>query len=464
MNLKQISTDILIIGGGISGLTTAYFLKDKYKKIMLIDKSTIGNGVTSKTTAKITYLQGIIYQTLEKKFNKSIFKKYFNSQKEAIEILKNIITKNKISCDFEKVDSIIFTLEKSNIPKIKKEKEILQNFGVTVIDVIHNKIEAGIKVEDTYEFNALKYMDNLKNIIKNTISIKENVTANNIIKKDNKYCTHTNIGDIYSKKVIVTCHYPFFLLPTLIPLKTYIKREYINSSIIKQPQKYTAINIDKDLHSIRYYNNYLIYTSNEQRLTSNINYKKNYDKSIQDFKYYFNKEPEYTWMNQDIISNDYLPFIGEIKNDLYIATAFNAWGMTNGTISGKVIYDLIIHKDSPYKELFNPNRNNINLLINSFLGSFHYLKVYIESLFKRNNPYYIKIKGISYGVYKDENNVKHVIKLVCPHMKCNLVFNREEKTWDCPCHGSRFNIDGKLLEGPASKDLKCSVKEKENDI
>lgn len=461
MNLKQISTDILIIGGGISGLTTAYLLKDKYKKIMLIDKSTIGNGVTSKTTAKITYLQGIIYQTLEKKFNNSISKNYFNSQKEAIEILKDIITKNKISCDFEKVDSIIFTLEKSNVPKIKKEKEILQSFGVKVTDVINNKIEAGIKVEDTYEFNALKYMDNLKKIIKNTISIKENITAKNIHKLNDKYCTQTDIGNIYSKKVIVACHYPFFLLPTLIPLKTYIKREYVNSSIIKQPKKYTAINIDKDLHSIRYYNNYLIYTSNEQRLTSNIDYKTSYDKSIQDFKNYFNKEPEYTWMNQDIISNDYLPFIGEIKKDLYIATAFNAWGMTNGTISGKVIYDLISHKDSPYKELFNPNRNNINLLINSFLGSFHYLKVYIESLFKRNNPYYIKIKGITYGVYKDENDVKHIIKLVCPHMKCNLVFNREEKTWDCPCHGSRFNIDGKLLEGPASKDLKCSKKEKD---
>ena len=118
INLKNISTDILIIGGGISGLTTAYFLKDKYKNIMLIDKSNIGNDITNKTTAKITYLQGIIYKTLEKNFNKKISKKYFNSQKEAIEILKDIITKNKISCNFEKVDSIIFTLKKSNISKI----------------------------------------------------------------------------------------------------------------------------------------------------------------------------------------------------------------------------------------------------------------------------------------------------------------------------------------------------------
>lgn len=453
--MKNISTDILIIGGGISGLTTAYFLKDKYKNIMLIDKSNIGNGITSKTTAKITYLQGIIYQTLEKKFNKKTSKKYFNSQKEAIEILKDIITKNKISCNFEKVDSIIFTLKKSNISKIKKEKEILQSFDVKVTNVIHDKIKAGIKVTDTYEFNPLKYMNSLKNIIKNKITIKENVTAKNILKGNNKYCIQTNIGNIYSNKVVVACHYPFFILPTLIPLKTYIKREYVNSSKIKQPKKFTAINIDKELHSIRYYNDYLIYTSNEQRLTNNIDYKKSYDKSINDFKYYFNKEPEFTWMNQDIVSNDHLPFIGEIKKDLYIATAFNAWGMTNGTISGKVIYDLISHKDSPYKKLFNPNRNNVILFINSFLGSFYYLKAYIQSLFKRNNPYYIKIKNINYGIYKDENNIKHIIKLVCPHMKCGLVFNREEKTWDCPCHGSRFDLDGKLLEGPASKDLKC---------
>ena len=158
-------------------------------------------------------------------------------------------------------------------------------------------------------------------------------------------------------------------------------------------------------------------------------------------------------MNQDIISNDKLPFIGKIKDNLYMATAYNTWGITNGTIGGKIVADLIMKNDSKYKKLFNPNRINIPLILNSFIGIFHYLKVYFLGIFKRNNPYYIKIKGIIYGVYKDDKGVIHKIKLICPHMKCALIFNQKEKTWDCPCHGSRFTLDGKIIEGPAVKKI-----------
>ena len=148
-----------------------------------------------------------------------------------------------------------------------------------------------------------------------------------------------------------------------------------------------------------------------------------------------------------------LPFIGKIEENLYLATAYNAWGMTNGTIAAKVITDLIQNNKSKYQELFDPNRKNLALTINSIIGTLNYLKVYIHALFQKNNPKYIKIKGLTYGIYKDKNNKEHIINLLCPHMKCNLVFNKEEETWDCPCHGSRFNIDGKLLEGPATKNI-----------
>ena len=158
-------------------------------------------------------------------------------------------------------------------------------------------------------------------------------------------------------------------------------------------------------------------------------------------------------MNQDIISNDKLPFIGKIKDNLYISTAYNTWGMTNATIGGKIISDLILDKDNKYKDLFNPTRINIPLIFNSFIGSFYYLKAYIESIFKINNPYYIKIKGITYGIYIDKEGIEHKIKLLCPHMKCHLVFNKEEKTWDCPCHGSRFDIDGNIINTPSTKKL-----------
>ena len=452
-------TDILIIGGGITGLTTAYLMKNSNYKITLIDKSKIGMGVTSKTTAKINYLQGIIYQKLAKNFGVETSKLYYESQIEAIDIIKKIIKRNNISCDFEKVDSIVFTLENSGVSKIYDEKKILESFNINV-DIVNNEdIKIGIRVKDTYVFNPLKYLNKIVEFVKEKVNIYENVIARNIIKENDGFIIETNKGNIKAKKVVIACHYPFFIIPTLVPLKTYIKREYVNASKIENPKKITAINIDNTFHSIRYYKNYLIYGSNNHKLTNKIDYKKKYQKSQKDFFEYFNKRPEYSWMNQDIISHDNLPLIGEIKNHLYIATAFNTWGMTNGTIAAKIISDLILNNNNnKYVKLFDPKRKNMNLVVNSILGSFNYLNAYVQAIIVKNNPYYIKIKGINYGIYTDNQNKMHVIKLICPHMKCGLVFNREESTWDCPCHGSRFDLDGNLLEGPATSNLESKNK------
>lgn len=456
-DFEQLETDILIIGGGIAGLSVAYFLQNTKQNIILIDKGDIAAGVTSKTTAKITYLQETIYQDLEKSFGIEVAKKYFDSQKESISLIKDIISRNNIDCDFCQTSSIIFTVMNSGINKIKKEKKILEDWNVSVLDVQHNKIKTGFKVEDTYTFDPLKYLSAMYDCFKDKIGVYCNTIAKNIRFENQKYYIETNKGVIISNKVVVCCHYPFFLYPTFVPLKTYIKREYVNASKVIEHENYMAINVDQVLHSIRFYHDYLIYGSNKQRLTSKINYEKSYEQSKKDFRKYFGLKPEYTWMNQDVMSNDQLPFIGEVKDNLYLATAFNAWGMTNGTIAGKVIADLVVNKNSVYKDLFDPKRMSLPLILESVVGSFRYLKVYAQSLWKKNNPTYIKIEGILYGVYIDNEDKRHIVRLLCPHMKCNLVFNREEKTWDCPCHGSRFDLDGHVIEGPATYDItKCN--------
>lgn len=450
---KEINTNILIIGAGLTGLTTAYFLKDSDKNITIIDKSNIGMGVTSKTTAKITYLQKDIYSKLKQSHGENTSKKYLKSQKEAIDIIKKIIKDNNISCNLEKVKSVIFTTKNSGISKIKKEQILLSSWGIKTKILKNKYIKSALSVDDTYIFHPLKYVNSLKEIIKSKIKIYENTIALSIIKKDNKYLIETNNGNIIANKIVIACHYPFFIFPNLFPLKTYIEREYVNSSEVKEAKKFSAINVDKKIHSIRYYKNNIIYGSNNHRLTNKINYQKNYDQSKKDFKKYFNIEPKYTWMNQDIMSNDYLPFIGKLKDNLYISTAYNAWGMTNSSIGGKIIADLINNKVNEHEKLFNPNRINLPLIFNSFIGVFYYLKSYIEGIFHKSNPYYVKIKGMLYGIYIDEQGLEHKVKLICPHMKCPLVFNKEECTWDCPCHGSRFDIDGNIIFGPSTKKI-----------
>lgn len=134
---NDFTTDILIIGGGIAGLSTTYFLINEKKNITLIDKAEIVYDITSKTTAKITYLQEITYQLLEKNFSKIVSKNYYNSQKDAINIIKDIIKKEKIECDLEKCESYIFTQEEKGISKIKKEKELLESFHTQLVELIN---------------------------------------------------------------------------------------------------------------------------------------------------------------------------------------------------------------------------------------------------------------------------------------------------------------------------------------
>lgn len=464
-------TDILIIGGGITGLTTAYFLMGQKQDITLIDQGEIGHtGITTKSTAKINFLQGICYQTIEKNFSEKASQLYFKSQVEAMNIIKNIVAKHQVDCDLEAVDAFIFTNDEKNIGKLKKEKDLLSSWDIKCKEIqrlpIPIPMKYGVGVNNTYVFQPVKYVQALRKIVEKNIKIKEHCMATQI-SGNGPFYVKTTDQIIEANTVVIACHFPFFLKPAFIPIKSYIKREYVNTAKYENcPSNFTAINIDQDLHSIRFYHQYVIYGSNQHRSTDQISFHDNFQKSQTDFEHLWGKAPEYTWINQDVMTNDGLPFIGEVKPGIFIATGYQAWGITNGTIAGKIISDLISNQETPYTQLFNPNRFVAAGIKESLTTGLHYLKAYWQTkvlaspYFYPENVYVVPVKGKKYGVYVDENRVKHIVDIVCPHMKCNLAFNEKEKTWDCPCHGSRFDIDGNLIEGPSKEDVSIKNKSK----
>ncbi len=456
-SIEEKETDVFIIGGGITGIMLAYFLKDSNKKILLADKGRIGNGVTARTTAKISYIQGDIYQKLKKNFNYDVSYQYYKSQKDAIKLLTEVVDKEKIDCELKEVPFVLFTTEEKNRKKIEEEKKLLEQFGEHPVEFLNPKIKSGIEVSNTYVFHPLKFVNGVRKCLGNSIKIYENTLVTNIEKKDDFYLVSAGGKKIKAKYVAVTCHYPFFLVPGFIPFKTYIKREYVNAGKYKVEKEYSMVNVDKNLQSVRFYHDYILYDSNNHKLTSKIEYGKNYGQSQEDYKKHFSTAPSYSFMNQDIVSHDDLPLIGSIDKNLFLSTAYHAWGMTNGVLGASILADQIEGKKNPYEKLYNPKRGNLVLFINSFLGIFCYLKAYILSVFKKNNLSYITIHGITYAIYKDKKNNLHKVSLICPHMKCPLVFNQEEETWDCPCHGSRFTIDGKLIEGPSKEKIQKKV-------
>lgn len=451
---ENLEVDILIIGGGMTGIMTAYNLIDTNFKICLVEKNIVGHGITSRTTGKLTFLQDDIYCFLNKNYYFEIAKKYLKSQKEAISIVKNIVEKNNINCDFEKIDSYILSKDKK---KLDKEKSLLEKMGVKVANSFLFNYDA-IKVQDTAIFHPLKYLNSIKEIlIKNNIKLYENSTVTNIKKEKDYYICDINNHKVKAKKVVIACHYPFFLIPFLLPLKTSIEKSYLSASKANK-KNISAITIENPIKSFRSYNDYLIYLSNSHNTSFNSNYESHF-KNLEIECNKMNLNPEYIWSNHDIMTYDRLPFIGEIKENLWIGTGYNTWGMTNSNLAGKIISDSIKENYNEYYDIFDPNRKSLLLkAINYPCNIFYSGKSLIQNKIKKDKSWYSNLKfekrnGKSIAIYKDEKNKEHIVYTTCPHLGCTLLFNETEKTWDCPCHGSRFDIDGKSLCGPSKNDI-----------
>lgn len=457
---KDIETDILIIGGGITGINLLYALKDDKRKITLVEKNKIGMGVTSRSTAKITFLQQNIYTKLKKNFNFNTAYSFYKATKEAIAKMVTVIKKEKIECDLEKVDSYFYTLSKLNINEITEEQKILESFGEKVYEAekLPNniKVQKGIYVKDTYVFHPLKYVNKLAKIsITDNHQIYENTNIYKIEKVDNYFTAYTNNNTIKCNDIVLSCHYPYFLLPFIFPLKCYIEKSYI-MACKSQNLLFSAINEKYPIYSYRYYKDYLLTLSSSHNGSFNNNHADNFAKLFASNK----DKIAYAWSNNDIMTLDNLPYIGLIKDNMYIATGYNTWGMTSSFIASLLLKDLLQKKYNHYETLFNPKRGItkdkiLNMGVSIFSNSFSYLdsKINLRKSYYNCNPYFIKISNEKYGIYIDENKVKHIVKIKCPHLGCNLLFNKIEKTWECPCHGSVFDIDGNCILGPSNYNI-----------
>ena len=421
----DLDCDILIIGGGITGCSMYYHLNDKYK-VVLVEQNKIGDGKTARSTGKLTFMQNDLLDKIRKQ-NEDKASLYLKSQIDAIKIIKKIIEEENIKCDLEKTESIIYTNNSEEVKKIQDLKKFLSSnkIKIEVCNVDLVKMKYAIKANDTYIFNPSLFV---YNYLKNKENIYENTKIINMKRKDNLYYCYTKNHVIKSKYVIIASHYPYFNIPYIFPLKGYLEKSYLLAGI-KKYDKTSLISYSNPYISIRTYKNKMIYLSNSDDSCKNINDSKNFNELIKkasDILLF----PMYLWTNSDIITNDNLPYVGKIKDNLFIATGYNTWGLTNGILSGKIIRDILDNKDNPYIELFNPLRINLIKEVKTISNISKNIVGYMNGLIDHNNKYF------------------------CTHMYCPLIYNKTENTYDCPCHGSRFDINGEVIVSPANKNLK----------
>lgn len=462
MNLKgDIDTDIVVIGGGIAGVLIAYMLKIKGKNSIIIDKGRILKGNTENTTAKMTIQHDLIYDKLIKEFGYENAKKYVDANILAIKMYKEIINKNNIECDFEVSDSYIYSLD--NKENIENEYEAAIKLGIDaeLVDEIELPfdITKALKFKNQANFNPIKFLS----CIAKDLTIYENTKAIDI--KDNIVITEK--GNIKANSIVVATHFPIINIPGYYFLRMHQERGYVialeNAPIING----MYLDEDENGYSFRRYNDLLILGAMAKRTGSNEEGGE-YSR-LREFahKLYPNAEEKYNWSAQDCVTQDGLPYIGRYSKELdnvYVATGFNKWGMTTSMVSAIIISNMINGVEDEFHSIFSPERFDFTASIKNIMKdgketvyNFISERVHIplEKLEDiRNGEGKIVIhNGDKIGVYKDNLGKIYKVNTKCPHLGCELNWNADDLSWDCPCHGSRFDYKGKLIDSPSIKNL-----------
>ncbi len=475
----DIEADVCIIGAGIFGLTCAYYLSNLGFKVAVLEKDDIGEKTTGHTTAKITSQHSLFYDYLINSYGKKFASHYLEANEKAIENIKQIIDQEKIKCDFTYQNSYVYTTKKSELGRIKKEVSAVESLGfpcefVTKVGLPF-AIEGAICFKNQAQFHPLKYLDGLcKSITSHDGKIFTGTTVTNVEESMNyTYLISTNDASVKSKFVIVATHYPFINFPGMYFLKMYQSTSYI---IAVDPKKTLFngmyINDTNPIFSFRTAK----YKGKELLLIGGGDHKTGQPSCYQDTygilqqeakKFYPDCEVLYRWNTRDCISLDKIPYIGSYSStmpNVFVGTGFKKWGMTLSNVAANIVVDDICEKENKYADLFRPsrlkpikNRDEMkNMLVQStnslVLDKFKSANISFDEI-QTDSGSIIEINHEKVGIYKSPEGKIFAVKPMCTHLGCLLSWNDVDKTWDCPCHGSRFDYQGKNLYDPAFKDL-----------
>jgi glycine/D-amino acid oxidase-like deaminating enzyme/nitrite reductase/ring-hydroxylating ferredoxin subunit len=468
--------DVVIIGAGITGISTAYNLSKKGLKVIVLDSGETGKGTTGSSTGNLYVPTAQFHSILSKHGQEGLFA-VVSARTAALAYIEERIKEFSIDCGFRKVPWFYFTGKKSGINEIEKEYNAMKSGGLTVLDALTAdfpfKVKAAVRVNMQAQFNPLQYVQKLAAAINGgNCSIYENTRVTNI--KDGNPCyVETTRGTVTAGYVVQATHTPKGIYGVHAMMEVY--REFAIAVKLNGQLPEDGIYWDhegKDKYSVRTYTSpagsYLIVLDDSYKVghmeRTRRGFKKieKYARSIFDVN-----EVSYLWAAQNYSPADYIPFIGTspLQKNVFIATGFSADGLIYGTAGSMIISDLITGVMNPWAKTFDPVRLSPiasmktikgNLDVTANLISDYILKSHDEELssIRKGESRIVNYNKEKAAAFRDNDDRLHVVSAACPHMGCIVHWNNAEQSWDCPCHGSRFDVDGKIIEGPAFNDLK----------
>ncbi len=477
---EDVDFDVCIIGGGITGIVTAYLLSKSNLNICILEADKMGMGVTANTIAKITSQHGLLYDYLYNSYDRDTAKGYLDSNENAIKLIQKIIETENIQCDFTKQDSYVYTCEKQNDEKIRNEKNAVDMLGFNAEYVkecpLPFDIVSAIKFPNQAQFHPRKYLLSLLNVLeKNNVKLYENSKVVDIKHKKDEYEISVNNCTVNCKYLVMTSHYPIKNFPGMYFIKMYQDSSYaIGIETNEEVFDGMYISCDTPVTSLRN-----IVQENGKKLlivggsghktgATDVNIEdsyiniENYIKTI-----YPDAKVKYKWMTEDCVTLDKIPYIGEFSNflsNMYVATGYKKWGMTTSHVAAQIISDKILGKDNMYEKIYTATR--IKPIKNSKeFGNMIKQSVYSLGINKmtpaiikydelqNDSGGVVEYNGEKLGIYKDINGKVFAVVPYCKHLGCELSWNNLEKTWDCPCHGSRYDFEGNVITEPTTENL-----------
>jgi glycine/D-amino acid oxidase-like deaminating enzyme/nitrite reductase/ring-hydroxylating ferredoxin subunit len=469
--------DTVVAGAGITGITTAMLLQQAGKNVLLAEARNVGFGTTGGTTAHLNTFFDSSYDEVINNFGLENAKLFAQAGKESLDFIRQQVTNHSINCEYEEKTAYLFSVEERQNDVLDKLVEGTKKVGVDIDYINESPFPAPYlkitSISGQGQFNPVVYIEGLLKIFLQaggTFIENCRVTGTD---EEEIITVKTSVGNIKARNLVYATHIPPGV--NILHFKNAPYRSYAMAAKLEGDKYPQALGYDL-CDPYHYYRSQKI-NGEEYLIAGGEDHKTGHEQNTEQCfsnlerylrKLFAIKNISYKWSSQYYIPADGLPYIGHLpgsRENVYTATGFNGNGMMLGTISAIIITDLIVTGKNKYKDLFNPGRVKpvagfVDLVkesadvVSHFIGDKYKAKK-IDSFaeLSAGEAKLIKYEGSTMAVYKDENNEVHAVNSACTHIKCNVSWNNTEKSWDCPCHGSRFSIDGELLTAPARKDL-----------
>ncbi|TMW72074.1 FAD-dependent oxidoreductase [Alteribacter natronophilus] len=476
---EDLTCDVCIVGGGIAGITTAYVLQKEGFDVVVLEAGRLLNGTTGHTTAKITSQHGLIYDEYISHFGEEKARRYYEANEEGLKMIESFISELGVDCGFSRQDAFVWTNERKKLDQLKKEDEAYRKLGIDGGLVDESELpfpaEGAIVIRNQAQFNPVPYLQAMAaSFTDKGGRIFENTTANGVDPGDSPKVNTRSGYSVTCRHVVAASHFPFYDGSALFFARMHAERSYSLAVRTSKPMETGMyINAEDPKRSIRSSpmgdETIMIIGGERHKTGQGIDTSRHYD----DLAFYSREvfpdaEVLYRWASHDWITMDKMPYIGPVREkygNILAATGFHKWGMTNGTIAARVIRDAIQENEHPYRELYSPQRLKADPSFREFVKeNANVAKELIKGKIELNgrDPEdlqndqggVVRVNGKRAGAYRDHDGKLHIVDTTCRHMGCEVEWNDGDRTWDCPCHASRYKVDGTVVEGPATEPLK----------